>query len=423
MRCNRCGIDLAETQKFCHECGKKMLVEHYPPKKAAKAPRGAGSIRTLRSGKFQVRVMENGVSRSLGVFDTKKQAERALADYHRAKETKCDIYDFTLKQMYEKYQKSVRYQQLSPKGKEGVHTAWKHLQKLYDTPIRELKTSDYEILIQNEKKFPRYKIRTKEEIAKMKPSEKAKYQALIKQEPEPISRETKKKIKDLVKMLCDIAIGENVITQNYGLLVVIESEASGSYGVYSKEMRDALFANDEYEEVKLMLIYIYMGFRADELLSIDKKDVHLEAEVTARGNYAHGYIVAGNKTEAGRRREVPIHEKILPYIHYFLAKRGKYFITRKGSRVNTDYYRRTMFKKAMEIANLPPCDEYGDVFKPHSTRNTFALMLYEAGVSNEVIAKLIGHKDFTTTNKKYIRNRQSRKFVENEFSKLSASLY
>ena len=418
MMCKRCGEEIADHFRFCPNCGKKQCREAKLPKSKKKHRNGDGSIRLLPSEKYQARIMTGGHALSLGTYVTESAAAAAIRSYDDRKALAADKYNYTLGQVYQAYLASTRYARLSDKGKEGISMAWSHLCTLQGRKMRDLTKADYEALIMSATTHKRYKERTADEVAAMKPSERARYNALCAQKASPLSRESRMKIRNLVKLICEEAIGSNIITTNYGDLVSVDGEVSKAHGVFSHNMIDRLFAHTDNDAVKLVLIYIYMGWRAEALLQMIKADVHLDPENNERGDYPHGYCVGGIKTAEGRNREVPIHEKIRPFIEYFMATPGDWLIVLDGKHPSYDRYLRKYFPEALALCGIPTTDEYGDKITPHSTRNTFALMLYQSGVKPEDIAKLIGHTDFDVTNKKYIRNRQSREFTVSEFSKM-----
>ncbi len=63
--------------------------------------------------------------------------------------------------------------------------------------MRNLKTGDYQHIVDTAVKKKRYKIRTPEEIKKMTPKEKERYRQLISQPDEPLGYDGKKDIKEL----------------------------------------------------------------------------------------------------------------------------------------------------------------------------------------------------------------------------------
>ena len=140
---------------------------------------------------------------------------------------------------------------------------------------------------------------------------------------------------------------------------------------------------------------IYMGFRVGEVLLLEVDSIHLE----------EGYIIGGEKTEAGKDRTVPFPESI-PEIKQFVenwvrkaAPGGKLFsMTYQTFRV-THYY-----APLMELGIVDGYIENGKtVFNtphhitPHSTRHTFATLSAEAGMKPKELQKIIGHAKIQTT--------------------------
>jgi len=126
--------------------------------------------------------------------------------------------------------------------------------------------------------------------------------------------------------------------------------------------------------VDIVLIYIYTGFRPSELLEVKREDVHLEER----------YMIGGMKTEAGRNRIVPIHEAIVPLIENRLSQNRPYLITNKyGNQYTRAVYHVSNWNTCMSKLNLDHI--------PHDCRYTFASLADNAGI-NEVCRKLImGH--------------------------------
>lgn len=65
--------------------------------------------------------------------------------------------------------------------------------------------------------------------------------------------------------------------------------------------------------IDCILILIYTGMRVGELLDIKIENVHLEEK----------YMRGGSKTEAGKDRVIPLHNRILP-----LVKNGMMMLSR-----------------------------------------------------------------------------------------------
>lgn len=56
--------------------------------------------------------------------------------------------------------------------------------------------------------------------------------------------------------------------------------------------------------IDTILILIYTGMRVGELLDIKVENVHINEK----------YMVGGSKTEAGKNRVIPFHERIVPLV-------------------------------------------------------------------------------------------------------------
>lgn len=126
--------------------------------------------------------------------------------------------------------------------------------------------------------------------------------------------------------------------------------------------------------VDIILIYIYTGLRPTELLEIRSEDVHL----------AEGYMTGGIKTEAGKNRIIPIHDKIKPLIEKRLDQKRDYLITNKyGNQYTYKVYHSSNFCTLMNIL--------GWNHSPHDMRYTFASLADNAGM-NPIAKKIIlGH--------------------------------
>lgn len=126
--------------------------------------------------------------------------------------------------------------------------------------------------------------------------------------------------------------------------------------------------------VDIILIYIYTGFRPSELLEIQPENVHLDER----------YIIGGMKTEAGKDRIVPIHEAIVPLIESRLSQNRRYLIANKyGNHYTRAVYHNSNWNTCMQRLGLNHA--------PHDCRYTFAALADGAGM-NETCRKLImGH--------------------------------
>ena len=98
------------------------------------------------------------------------------------------------------------------------------------------------------------------------------------------------------------------------------------YAFSNKEIR--LMMNDNDDIAKILLIYIFSGLRANELLNIKREDVHIDEVCSDDGvERVVSYFVTGSKTDAGKNRIVPIHHLIKPFIIELILKKEKESLT------------------------------------------------------------------------------------------------
>lgn len=126
--------------------------------------------------------------------------------------------------------------------------------------------------------------------------------------------------------------------------------------------------------VDIILIYIYTGMRPTELLEILIENVHLEEK----------YMIGGMKTENGRDRTIPIHDKILPLIRKRCDKNKRYLINnRNGNHYTYGSYKNGNWKTVVE--------KLGINHNPHDCRYTFASLADNAAMNDVCLKLIIGH--------------------------------
>ena len=289
----------------------------------------------------------------LGYYPTKKDALEALAAY--ARKTVDDRFNMTFAEVYESWKKE-HFRTLSKDGVSVYEHAYKSCKTVEKRKIRELRTDDFQ-------------------------------QIIDKQVSEGKARSTVEKTRLLAGQLCKWAIREEIITVNYSEYVKLPKQAKKEKEIFSDREIDVLFANDADDTVKLILVMIFTGLRIGELMTVERGKVNLEV----------GYMMAGIKTEAGRDRIIPISEKVLPYVRYFLDRAPNDGLLMEGYDGNRSVqnFRKRDFYPALEKLGIK-----GKT--PHSTRHTFASMMAKANVKPEILQKIIGHAKYSTTAEIYI---------------------
>lgn len=126
--------------------------------------------------------------------------------------------------------------------------------------------------------------------------------------------------------------------------------------------------------IDIILIYIYTGVRPTELLEIKSSDVHIKEK----------YMIGGIKTEAGKNRVIPLHNKIVPLVENRLKDNREYLITNKYGK----QYTRAVYTNSNwnTVTN-----KLGLVHSPHDTRYTFAYLSDKFNLNSVATKIIMGH--------------------------------
>ncbi|MFM1542267.1 tyrosine-type recombinase/integrase [Helcococcus ovis] len=167
---------------------------------------------------------------------------------------------------------------------------------------------------------------------------------------------------------------------------------------YKKEEREQIiFTDDEIqrlwenvnivEGVDIILILIYSGFRINELLKMENKNVNL-INLTFKG---------GNKTRNSINRIVPIHSKIIELVKNRYDKNKPYLINNlSGSRMTSTNFRAHQFENIKKVLKL-------EDHTIHDTRKTTASLLNRFNATPISIRKILGHAMKDVTEEVYIK--------------------
>mgnify|MGYP002223823975 FL=1 len=142
--------------------------------------------------------------------------------------------------------------------------------------------------------------------------------------------------------------------------------------------------SDNSDAAKIVLMLLATGMRIGELFSLPLADYHGD------------YVIGGEKTEAGRNRIIPIRPEGKQYFAYF-AKRatGELLLSGyDGQKVQGNFRRRDYYPllERLGIRHLTP----------HSTRHTYASWARKNHMAPEILQKIIGHSNYSTTANIYV---------------------
>lgn len=197
---------------------------------------------------------------------------------------------------------------------------------------------------------------------------------------ENMSESTIQKPITLLHFMYQYAMKQEYVDKDYSQFIirVTAREKQRLHKAFTHEEITKLW-NDGSEDAKLVLIFIYTGLRATELLEILKGNVYLKDK----------YMIGGKKTDAGKNRAIPIHNRILPIVKQLFNTSGTHLIEENGKPITYMHFK--------DYHMIPLMERLGMKHTLHDARHTCASLMKEYG-SNDLYRKLIlGHhiKDLT----------------------------
>lgn len=282
----------------------------------------------------------------VGYYQSRQEALTALVDYNK------DPYDLhfdtiTFGELYERWS-DEHFPKVSHSNVQGYKASYNLCTKIKDMNIHDIKLDHLQNVV--------------DESGKNSP--------------------TLKKLKIMFGLVYDYAVKHEVVSgEKRDMVRYVDIKKAGNPNAYNrkpfskKEVQTVWKHQEGNEYVSVILIMIYSGVRIGELLDLKKEDVHLDER---------WFYVREAKTESGIR-EVPIAEKIVPYIQYWMQKDCEYLIcTPDNKHFKYRNYYDSYWMPLMEQMNL--------MHRPHDTRHTCVSLLTEAKVDERIIKKIVGHK-------------------------------
>lgn len=217
----------------------------------------------------------------------------------------------------------------------------------------------------------------------------------------PRGKRTHQNMKVVAGLLWKYAMDKHIVTQ---------VESANLYTGKGKSIkRDALtdievekfrkaIGSERYAEYVYVLAYL--GYRPGELLEL-RKDQVIEHD-------GRLFLIEGKKTDAGRGRTMPVHQKIEDIIRarlyvpgtdlifpQYTFSRGKEATFQGFKQMTDNYLRESIFK--------PMCERLGIAAGkvPYGARHTFSNKLKNAAGTDVEKASLMGHTDYNFTKKAY----------------------
>lgn len=217
--------------------------------------------------------------------------------------------------------------------------------------------------------------------------------------PKKASAKTKISMRSILCMMLDYALELGVIDRNYARdcklskqTVKASVRVKKPHFSFSAAERTALWENKDKQDVDLLLIACYSGWRPDEMCQLKIENIDL----------SNNRMLGGSKTEAGLNRYVPIHPGIKDLVaarYQEAVKLGSDRLinieSRGKMRPITYAIYATRFHQIVEELNL------NTDHRPHDTRDTFVTISKEADVDEYALKYIVGHSITDITERVY----------------------
>lgn len=348
MICQRCKREIPDSSNFCLYCGKRITTTP-PQRRTRRRAKGSGSVYKLKGNRAKPWVAYSGGL--LGTYATAGEAVEALDRYNIDKPAMEEL-NSTFAGIYDQWKKTA-FQAIGEKSRDSYEQAFARAGALHGRKMRNLKSADFQEVIDGI-------------VAEGK------------------SRSLCEKQRLLFSQLCQYAMKQDLINKNYAQLLVLPGRGDGKKRVISTEEQNEIRAkmkDPKYSDIaKIATVLCYTGMRINELLHMEKKDVHLEER----------YMVGGEKTEAGRDRSIPIHKSIVPVIEEWMQSETGWLLPSAAGTPKDDSKVRKEFQSLMRACGIQGVT-------PHTCRHTAATNMIAAGVRPEIVKQILGHSDFSTT--------------------------
>lgn len=337
MICPKCKTELPNEYIYCPYCGKKQIAEK---RKALKRANGTGTVYKLSGRRTRPWVAaKNKVV--IGYYERKTDALEALERLSGKELT--ERYNMTFADVFAQWS-AEHFSGLSKSGQEAYKISYKAFAPLYGKKFRELRTADFQSIADDNADKP----------------------------------EAVKKYKQLINQMSEWAVREEVCSQNFAQFVHTQSTPKKPKEIFSDADIQKL-EQDGSEAARIVLMLLATGMRIGELFSLPLENYHAE------------YVIGGSKTEAGRNRVIPIRPEGRKHFAYFAEHATGLLLLSgyAGQKVYANYRNRDYY---------PLLDRLGIERKtPHATRHTYTSRAVREGMPPEILQKILGHADYSTT--------------------------
>lgn len=192
------------------------------------------------------------------------------------------------------------------------------------------------------------------------------------------SHSTVSKYKQLITQMSNWAVREEICTTNFARFVRLPENIKKEKDIFTEEDIQKL-EEDGSDAAKVMLMLLSTGMRIGELFNLPV------------ANYREKYVIGGEKTDAGRNRVIPIRPEGRKYFAEMAARaEGELLISGYSGQKVIGNFRKRDYYPLLERLGIPKKT-------PHATRHTYTTRAVKEGLAPEMLQKILGHADYSTT--------------------------
>lgn len=328
-------------------------------RKRLKRPNGTGSIVYLKSENRRKRyqavlaastdvVTGEKTRTTLGFYETYEEAEAALNDFYGLG-ISVEDYKATFEDVYRAFYEKQERKDLAKRTYLSYSTAFNNCKTLHNKIFRDIKLPQIQGVIDDLN----------------------------------VGLSSQKQIKNLINLMYDFVIkstGENLIKFSEYIEFDDTKGRKTKRTPFNNDELKILWSNLDDPACQDILIMIYSGLRVEEYLNIEIENIHLD----------ESYMIGGNKTNAGKKRIIPIFEELQSVVAERIKTNEKYLCENEAGK-KTEYFqfRINKWDKLMK--------KYKMKHLPHDTKHTAASLMDNQNIKPIIKKLILGHslKDLT----------------------------
>lgn len=365
MLCRRCKREIPDDAIFCCYCAAKQIIVRQKQNKKSRG-NGTGSIYRLPNKKWVVAVVDHyyisktgklTAQRKKKTFDRKSDAINYATTLKSQRPRK---HIMNLNELNQIFVSSKKYEKLSASQKNKLGFAWERLRGLWLIKIPDLTLQLMQSTINSQKMKDGSQI-TYYPARDMKVMLSHLYNVAIENEQETINKAKYIELPDAPKAKRQVFSEEDIAKlwdDYYGQCAAGHAEA--------------------HEFTGYILTLIYTGMRVGELYGLSMDSFRISQH----------HIIGGEKTEAGRDREIPIGKSIFPVIKKFYD--SGVFPLKNIWKFYDDY------NDTLKRLGIKP-------YPAQTCRHTYFTLMVERKVHPAIIASMGGHAQYETAIDNYNR--------------------